>query len=424
MLASAVDTLLDRTIAPGYGKYGLTLRKRLPGWPADPPRMDGKVVLVTGAASGLGLAAAQGFASLGAQVLAVARNDKRAKDAERAITGDVRGVACDVSSVAALEALAAGVGHVDVLVNNAGVMPSERSRSVDGVEATFATHVLGPWVLMRDLGPRVERVINVVSGGMYAQALNAGDLMSERDEYNPKTFYARSKRAEMTITEQWARRLGGRRRACDASRAGPTPPGCRARWPSSGRSPVRSSVTAPRARTRSSGSAGRRNRCAAPGSSGWTAGSGPRTIGSARRRTPRPRAKRSGRSARTSPPRRAAARARRARAACSSRKRRAARRPPSDAQAALAVLVHEVGERAEPPGAGARWRRGRAPPRCAVERVGERVDARRRRAARTTASTGVVGAERAERRAQVVLGAAGGRAEVGLGHDEHVRAPP
>ena len=119
---------------PGYGKYGLTLRKRLPGWPDDPPRMDGKVVLVTGAASGLGLAAAQGFASLGARVLAVARNDERAQDAERAITGDVRGVACDVSSVAALEALAAGVGHVDVLVNNAGVMPSERSRSVDGVE--------------------------------------------------------------------------------------------------------------------------------------------------------------------------------------------------------------------------------------------------------------------------------------------------
>ncbi len=209
MLASALDTLLDRTIAPGYGKYGLTIRRRLPGWPADPPRMEGKVVLVTGAASGLGLAAAQGFASLGAQVLAVARNDERAKDAERAISGDVRGVACDVSSVAALDRLAADVGHVDVLVNNAGVMPSDRSRSVDGVELTFATHVLGPWVLMEAMGARVERVINVVSGGMYAQALNAGDLMSERDEYNPKTFYARSKRAEMTITEQWARRLGG-----------------------------------------------------------------------------------------------------------------------------------------------------------------------------------------------------------------------
>jgi NAD(P)-dependent dehydrogenase (short-subunit alcohol dehydrogenase family) len=204
-----VDTLLDRTIAPGYGKYGLALRRRMPGWPDDPPRMDGKVVLVTGAASGIGQASAQGFALLGAKVLAVARNEQRARDAEAGVTGDVSGVACDVSSVAALRELAASLRHVDVIVNNAGVMPPERTRSVDGVELTFATHVLGPWVLMQELGSKVERVINVVSGGMYTQSLRAGDLMSEHDEYNPQTFYARSKRAEMVITEQWAQRLPG-----------------------------------------------------------------------------------------------------------------------------------------------------------------------------------------------------------------------
>ena len=54
---SAVDTALDRSVALGYGNLGLALRRRLPGWPADPPRMDGEVVLVTGAGSGLGLAA-------------------------------------------------------------------------------------------------------------------------------------------------------------------------------------------------------------------------------------------------------------------------------------------------------------------------------------------------------------------------------
>ena len=143
-----LDTLLDRTIAPGYGKLGLVLRRRLPGWPADPPRMDGQVVLVTGAASGLGLAAAQGFASLGATVLAVARNEQRAKDAETALSGDVRGVACDVSSVAALRELAEGVERLDVLVNNAGVMPGERSRSVDDVAV--------PLVQVLDLDHAVE----------------------------------------------------------------------------------------------------------------------------------------------------------------------------------------------------------------------------------------------------------------------------
>ncbi|MDA0184970.1 SDR family NAD(P)-dependent oxidoreductase [Solirubrobacter phytolaccae] len=209
-----IDTLLDRTIAPGYSRLGLALRKRRPGWPADPPRMDGQVVMVTGAASGLGLAAAQGFASLGATVLAVARNEERARDAEQAISGDVRGVACDVSSVAALRELAETVERLDVLVNNAGVMPGERSRSVDGVELTFATHVLGPFVLVQALAPVLEasapaRVINVTSGGMYTQALRAADLLSEQDEYNPKTFYARSKRAEVVLTEQLATRLAG-----------------------------------------------------------------------------------------------------------------------------------------------------------------------------------------------------------------------
>ena len=209
-LTAAVDTALDRAIAPGYGNIGLAIRRRLPGWPADPPRMDGKVVLITGAASGIGLAAGQGFARLGATVLAVGRNEERAQDAARAIGGDARGIACDVSSVAALRALPDRVGdRLDVLVNNAGVMPAERERSADGVELCFATHVLAPFVLIEAFAPILERVINVSSGGMYTQALNSGDLMSERDEYDPKRFYARSKRAEMVITEQWAERLAG-----------------------------------------------------------------------------------------------------------------------------------------------------------------------------------------------------------------------
>src|SRR5262245_48619800 len=140
-----IDTVLDRTIAPGYGNIGLAIRKRLPGWPADPPRMDGQVVLITGAASGIGLAAGRGFARLGATVLAVARNEERANDAARAIGGGARGIACDVSSVGALKALVKPE-RLDVLVNNAGVMPDERERSVDGVELCFATHVLAPFV--------------------------------------------------------------------------------------------------------------------------------------------------------------------------------------------------------------------------------------------------------------------------------------
>ena len=220
-----VDTVLDRSVVLGYGSTGFEVRRRLPGWPADPPRMDGKVVLVTGAASGIGLAAAAGFARLGASVRALARNDERAGQAVRLIrdrvgsvrTVDVRPVACDVSSLAALRAFAGWFGQheerLDMLVNNAGVMPGERTRTVDGVELTFATHVLAPWILieltplLRNAAP--SRVINVTSGGQYDQKIPGGDIESDRAKYGPKRIYARTKREELVLTEQWAQRLAG-----------------------------------------------------------------------------------------------------------------------------------------------------------------------------------------------------------------------
>ena len=107
-----IDDALDRTIVLGYGRVGLLARRRLPGWPTDPPRIDGAAVLVTGAASGLGLAAACGFARLGATVHALARDPARAEEAvgrvQAAVPGaDVRPQACDLSSLHAVSAFAA-----------------------------------------------------------------------------------------------------------------------------------------------------------------------------------------------------------------------------------------------------------------------------------------------------------------------------
>jgi len=221
--SNTIDTLLDRTVALGYGNLGLVIRRRLKDWPADPPRMDGKVVLVTGAASGLGLAACRGYARLGASVRAVARDQARAEEAVRQISeaapgADVRPEACDVSSLHELrtfaERFAAAEPRLDVLVNNAGVMPDRREYSVDGHELMFATHVLAPFGLIAMLSELLRasapsRVINVSSGGMYDQSIPGDDLQSEQTSYGPKKLYARTKREEVVITEQWAQRLDG-----------------------------------------------------------------------------------------------------------------------------------------------------------------------------------------------------------------------
>jgi dehydrogenase/reductase SDR family member 12 len=219
-----IDKALDRSVVLGCANVGLEVRRRMPGWLTRLPRMDGKVVLVTGAASGIGLAAAAGFARLGASVRALGRDERRAAQAagaarQRAGEGaDVRPVACDLSSLAALRVFLAQFSsqeqRLDVLVNNAGVMPGQRTRTADGIESMFATHVLAPWVLIDGLLPLLEaaapsRVINVTSGAQYGQKVPVTDLESDRGRYGPKKVYARTKREQVALTRQWARRLEG-----------------------------------------------------------------------------------------------------------------------------------------------------------------------------------------------------------------------
>ena len=185
--------------------------------------MDGKVVLVTGATSGLGEAAATGFARLGASVWLVARSRERGEDARTRIaaqTGsdDVHVGICDLSDLRSVRRFAeqceARPGRVDVVVNNAGVLTEERQLSRDGIELTLATNVVGPFLLTRLLSPLLRRsapsrVINVSSGGMYTQGLHPDDLQSAHGKFRGTVAYARSKRIEVVLTELWARRLDG-----------------------------------------------------------------------------------------------------------------------------------------------------------------------------------------------------------------------
>jgi dehydrogenase/reductase SDR family member 12 len=219
---SLPDAVLDRTIVGSYTRLGYALRS--PHWDDSELRpMHGAVVIVTGATSGLGEAAAAGFARRGATVWLVVRNAQRgelsrARIAQRTGSDELRLASCDLSEMRSVRRFAKEFSErsprLDVLVNNAGVLTGERTLSADGIELTFATNVLGPFLLTKLLVPALERsapsrIINVSSGGMYTQGLHLDDLESARGRFRGAVAYSRSKRIEVILTELWARRLRG-----------------------------------------------------------------------------------------------------------------------------------------------------------------------------------------------------------------------
>jgi dehydrogenase/reductase SDR family member 12 len=211
----ALDRALDLTVVPGYSRFGYSVRSR---WWHELPRMDGRVVLVTGATSGIGLAAATAFAGLGARVHLLARDAERGERA-RERSGAERAFECDVSSLRSVRDFARRFheehGDLHALVNNAGVLPAKRSLSADGHELALATNVLGPFLLTGLLEPALaadppSTVVNVSSGGMYTAHVPVDDLESERHGYDGASVYARHKRAQVVLSEMWAERLAGK----------------------------------------------------------------------------------------------------------------------------------------------------------------------------------------------------------------------
>ncbi len=232
-LATGVDVLMDRTVAPGFTRIGSAVRSRLPGWPADPPpgALVGRTAAVTGATSGLGLATAEGFARLGASVRLVVRNEEKGAEVRERLEKLVPGAEvavdrCDVSDLDDVRRFAEqlDVERLDVLVHNAGSMPETRTESPQGHELTMSLHVLGP-VLMTELlrpvlGGHDARVLLVTSGGMYGQALRADDPEFLRGDYSPTTAYARSKRAQVELLPVLTRRWAGPRIGVHATHPG------------------------------------------------------------------------------------------------------------------------------------------------------------------------------------------------------------
>ncbi|HEY5890826.1 MAG TPA: SDR family NAD(P)-dependent oxidoreductase [Acidimicrobiia bacterium] len=178
--------------------------------------MSEKTVVITGSTGGLGLAAAADLARMRARVAIVGRSAEKLEKAASTISGDVAIYRSDLSLLSDVRALADQIRsnehRVDVLINNVGVLLPNRSITIEGLESTFATNLAGHFLLTNLMSSKLQesrpsRIINVTSGGMYSQRIRPDDLQFREDTYSGSAAYARTKRAQVILTELWAERM-------------------------------------------------------------------------------------------------------------------------------------------------------------------------------------------------------------------------
>ncbi|MGV9669735.1 oxidoreductase [Gordonia sp. NPDC003504] len=191
------------------------------GWGlADAPSQRGRVVVVTGANSGIGLETARQFALLGAHVVLACRNPRSAAAARDDIAATVPGahldtVGLDLSDLSSVrdcaDTLIADYPVIDVLVNNAGLMRQRRELTVDGFEMDFGTNFLGHFALTGHLlgalrSAPAARIVTVASKVYKAGLIDFDDLTMEHG-FSAARAYARAKFAQLVFAVELQRRL-------------------------------------------------------------------------------------------------------------------------------------------------------------------------------------------------------------------------
>ena len=203
-LSGIADALIEAPIFTSFTRVGYEARRRLAGWTSLDDDLTGRVIVITGATSGLGYAAAEQLARCGATLVVVGRTverNERAVTELMATTGNplITQVSADMGDLDQVRHLAERVladhDRLDVLIHNAGALNPERCVAPDGTEATVASQVVGPFLLTSLLHDRLAasapaRVLTMSSGGMYATGLTVSGLEMAPEHYNGIAQYA------------------------------------------------------------------------------------------------------------------------------------------------------------------------------------------------------------------------------------------
>jgi NAD(P)-dependent dehydrogenase (short-subunit alcohol dehydrogenase family) len=171
--------------------------------------LTGRTVVITGANSGIGEAAAAALARAGAQVILAVRDTTRGAIAANGMSGATEVRELDLADLGSVRRFVAALDtKVDVLINNAGVMNVPQGRTADGFETHIGVNHLGHFALTNLMLPQLtDRVVTVASLAHNLGHLDPDDLNYERRRYVRFLVYAQSKLANLLFTGELQRRL-------------------------------------------------------------------------------------------------------------------------------------------------------------------------------------------------------------------------
>jgi len=179
--------------------------------------MKNRIALITGATSGIGRITALELAKKGFDLILVARNEEKVRQLQIEIGDQVKTdfIECDLSSInsvrKAVEMIRQRYTRIDVLINNAGMITQHKQMSVDGIEMTFATNHVGPFLLTIGLIALLQvgtksRIVHVSSAAHYFAFFKIEKLVNP-DYYQDLIVYGRSKLANILFSNELAERL-------------------------------------------------------------------------------------------------------------------------------------------------------------------------------------------------------------------------